>query len=143
MPKDPRHFILPRLNYIIETVRRSHMTDGGSTAGTYQLAGQIPVGAEVLATQVRVLSPFSGDSSATITVGDGSDVDRYNTGTPSVFAAAANGVAMGLPSGARYHAAGIRPTITITSGADFTNVASGELVVCIAFIEFPLTFPNR
>lgn len=127
----------PRINYITEAVKASQFTDGGSTVGTYQLQAQIPVGAEVLATQIVPTNAFSGDTTAVITVGDGSDVDRYNTGTPSVFAAAANGVAAGVPSGIRYHATAIRPTLTVTGGSDFTAiVGTGRVVIQIAYVEF-------
>jgi len=136
MPRKPDRLEKPRLNYIRERVRRADMTDGGSTSGTRQLAAQLPIGAEVLATQCRVLTPFTGNTSAVVTVGDGSDVDRYHTGTPSVFAAAASGVAMGVPSGTRYHAAAVRPTVTITGGSDFTAISAGELELVIAYVEF-------
>lgn len=128
--------VRPRLNYIQERVRRADMTDGGSTTGTRQLAAEIPIGAEVQAVRCKVITPFTGNSSATIQVGDGSDVDRYHTGTPSVFSGGGNGVAMGAPSGTRYFATANRPTVTITGGSDFTAITQGEVELTIAYLDF-------
>lgn len=127
----------PRVNYIRETVNRDQFTDGGSTVGTYQMQGAIPVGAYTLGTRVITKRAFTGDTTAAATIGDGSDVDRYNTSTLDLAAAAsAAGVDAGVPSGAKMHTAAVRPTITITSTADFTNVADGQVFVEIAFLEF-------
>lgn len=136
MPRNGNSLKRPRLAHIRQRVRGAQFTDGGGAAGTFQLSEQIPVGAEVLATQVRVISAFSGDTTCTLKVGDGSDDDRYNTGTPSIVAAAAAGVAMGVPSGTRYHATAVAPTLTATGGSDWGLVANGELEITIAFIDF-------
>ena len=116
------------LGYIEEYVQRSQFTDGGSTAGTYQLKSAIPIGAQVIVSLVTQLTGFTGDTSAVITVGDGSDVDRYNTGTPSVFATISR-LDLGVASGTRFIATANRPTITVTSGADFTSVSAGALSI--------------
>jgi len=112
------------------------MADGGSTVGSADMPVSIPAGAHVLATQVKVLAGFIGDTSATIQVGDGTDVDRYTTGTPSVFTTAPEGVDVGVPSGVRYHTAAKTPKVTITSGSDWGLVTAGEVEVVIAFLEF-------
>jgi hypothetical protein len=67
-------------------------TDGGSTSGTLVLSHTIPAGAVYAQTLVTGLVGFAGDVSATATLGDGSDTDRYNTGTPNFFTTAAAGV---------------------------------------------------
>jgi len=123
------------VNVLTESVARAAFTDGGSTSGTFQLLGSLPAGAVVLATRVSVETAFIGDTSATLTIGDGSDVDRYNTGTPSVFTAAAVGVEVGVPSGSKLVTTENRPTLTITSGADFTNVSAGALTVRIYYLQ--------
>ena len=75
------------LTYYEETgILFSQFTDGGAAAGTYQVKFTLPVGFYVERSQVYDVTGFAGDTSAVIVVGDGSDVDRYNTGTPSVFA---------------------------------------------------------
>lgn len=113
------------LTYYEETgILFSQFTDGGSTAGTYQVQFELPVGFFVERTQLANITGFAGDTSAAITVGDGSDVDRYNTGTPSVFATLSR-LDLGVASGTRFIATANRPTITVTSNADFTSVSAG------------------
>ena len=114
-----------------ETVSYDAFTDGGGTSGTYQMLGSLPKGAVVLGTKVLVPAGFAGDTTAVLVIGDGSDVDRYSTGTPSVFATAANGIQSGVPSGTKLLTSANRPTLTVTSGADFTAVDAGTLEVNI------------
>lgn len=118
-----------------QTVTRAQFTDGLAAVGTFTATGlNIPVGATVLASAITAITGFIGDTSATITIGDGSDVDRYNTGTPSVFTTAAAGIATGVASGTKYHAAAIDPVLTVTSAADFTNVSAGSVTVVMYYI---------
>lgn len=92
------------LGVITETVALADFTDGGGAAGTYVLTRGIPQGAFVLRTVLVNVTGFTGDTSATIQVGDGSDVDRYSTGTPSVFTTA-NAIDVGAVSGTAIHTA--------------------------------------
>lgn len=120
------------LGVISETVSYSQFTDGGSTSGTYVMKQGIPAGAVVLRTLLREIVGFTGNVSATITVGDGSDVDRYNTGTPSVYTTD-DTVDAGSPSGTTYHDAAKSVTLTVTSASDFTAVAAGRVTVTIFY----------
>jgi hypothetical protein len=120
--------------YIEEFVSRSQFTDGGSTAGTYQMKTAIPVGAYVINSVLTQLVGFTGDTSATIIIGDGSDTDRYNTGTPSVYTTAA-ALALGVPSGTKEHISAIFPTLTVTSATDFTAVTAGTLALRIIYFK--------
>lgn len=116
----------PRLRCITETLTAASLTDGGAAVGTKNLTAAIPAGARFLYTTIDTIVAFAGDVSATITLGDGSDVDRYNTGTPSVFTTAAAGVDMGVPSGTAFHATAIANIVaTVTSAADITPVLAG------------------
>lgn len=108
--------------------------DGGGAAGTIQFTGALPKGARVLGAKILVPEGFAGDSSATVQVGDGSDVDRYMTGTPDVFSTAEDGVEAGAPSGDLLLTAENRPTITVTSGTDWGSVTAGKLTVSIYYI---------
>ncbi len=117
---------------ISQRVLYSEFTDGGSTAGTKDLANQVPAGAFVYQTVLRNVTGFAGDTSATIIVGDGTDHDRYNTGTPSVFADAV-AIDVGVPSGTKIHTAAKTPRITITSGADWGAVSAGALTIDIYY----------
>lgn len=107
----------PKIGKISQTVLGSQFTDGGGASGTKTLSTQIPAGAVFLYSRVLVNVAFSGDTSAVITLGDGSDVDRYNTGTPSVFTTGQK--EMGAPSGTRDHATATTVTVTVTGGSDF------------------------
>jgi hypothetical protein len=126
------------IGVLTETVTVAQFTDGGSTSGTYQMAGSIPAGAVALLSKVGPIVGFAGDTTAVLIIGDGSDTDRYNTSTVNVFATAAVGVDAGIRSGLALHTAAVRPTLTITSSADFTSVvsnAAGVLTVQIFYIE--------
>lgn len=126
------------IGVLSETVTVAQFTDGGATAGTYQMAGSLPAGSIVLRTKVGPVVGFAGDTTAVLIVGDGSTTNRYNTGTPSVFATAAVGVDVGIVSGLALNLTAIRPTLTITSTADFTSVvtnAAGILTISIYYIQ--------
>lgn len=114
-----------------ETVSYSQFTDGGGASGTYTLNTTIPDGAVFERCLVTNITGFTGDTSATLVVGDGTDTDRYNTGTPSVFTTDAGGVSMGAPSGTVWHTADVNPVLTVTSATDFTLVTAGSLVITL------------
>lgn len=124
------------LRQFSQTVTFDEFTDGGAALGTFLItAGTIPVGATFLVAQLEAVTGFIGDTSAVITLGNASgDVDRYNTGTPSVFTTAADGVALGAPSGITYHATAGAITVFVTSATDFTNVSAGSLTLRFYYI---------
>jgi len=125
------------LGVLSETVAVAQFTDGGGTSGTYQMVGSIPAGALVLASKIGPVVGFAGDTTATLKIGDGSTADRYMTGTPSVFTTQAVGVDCGVVSGLKLVTTENRPTLTITSSADFTSVvtnASGVVTVTIFYM---------
>ena len=111
----------PRIESIQQTVGVASFTDGGSTVGTYDLLAVVPAGAVVVQSFITDVVGFAGDTSAVLTIGDGTDVDRYNTGTPDVFTTASD-ISAGVPSGTAYHSAVKTPKLTITSATDFTLV---------------------
>lgn len=126
----------PKLGVITETVGFAAFTDGLAADGTYIITSSIPAKAIFLYSKVKVPAGFAGNVSAVLTIGDGSDPDRYNTGTPSVFATAANGVEMGAPSGTRYHPTAMATvTLTVTGGSDFTAINAGSLTVSLYYLE--------
>lgn len=120
----------PRLVSYQETIALADFTDGGAAAGTASLNVSIPVGAVFAQALIDDITGFAGDTSAVATIGDGTDVDRYNTGTPSVFADAA-GVAAGAPSGTAYHSAAKTPVVTVTSATDFGAITGGQITVTL------------
>ena len=124
----------PKIMTHQQTITRSQFTDGGSASGTKTLSVSIPEGAVFLQSAISRITGFAGDTSAVVTIGDGTDVDRYNTGTPSVFATADH-VSTGSPSGTAYHSGAKTPTITVTSGADFTSVSAGQMTVTLFWYQ--------
>ncbi|TXH48062.1 MAG: hypothetical protein E6Q97_25680 [Desulfurellales bacterium] len=122
------------LHCLSVTITRAMMTDGGVASGTYVIAEQIPVGAWVLQAKLVNVTGFTGNGSAVITVGDGSDVDRYNTGTPSVYTTEA-AIDLGVPSGTKIHATAATITVTISGGSDFTAISAGQLTLQIYYLN--------
>ena len=126
---------VPKIEVYQESFAFGDMTDGTGTSGTYELDYTIPAGAIVQQVTINALTGFTGDTSAVITVGDGSTVDRYNTGTPNVFVTAIPGVALGAVSGTAWHTAAATPTITITGAADFSSITAGAVTVTLFVIR--------
>jgi hypothetical protein len=124
---------VPKLVVYQETVLFSQFTDGGGAAGTFDLSHSIPAGAVYARSTVHAITGFTGDTSATMTLGDGTDVDRYNTGTPSLFTTAAAGVDLGAPSGTLWHTAAKTPVLTVTSGSDWGLVVAGAVTVTLFY----------
>jgi len=122
------------LHELVQTFDHAEFTDAGAAIGHVHFTNAIPAGALVLGGRVVVNAGFTGDTSAVMTVGDGSVVDRYNTSTVNVFATAASGIDLGLPGGVRYHDAAKTPIVTVTSAADFTSVVAGSLTVSLFYI---------
>ena len=104
-----------------------------TTTGTAEFDVDIPAGAYVLCSKILDVTGFIGNTSATLQIGDGTDADRYSTGTPSVFTTATY-VDAGKPSGAPFHAAAKTPTLIVTAASDFTSVTAGAVTVEITFI---------
>lgn len=125
---------LTAMNKIEATAAFGDFTDGGAAIGTYTLTETIPQGAIVYAAVLEpALVGFAGDTSATIQVGDGSDSDRYSTGTPDVFSDVAGGMALGAVSGTAYHAAAKAPVVTITVATDWGSVTAGSINLAIYY----------
>lgn len=116
---------------IVQTVTFSQFTDGGAAAGTLDLTYQIPIGATVKRSFVQALTGFTGNSSCTLIIGDGTDHDRYNTGTPSIFTTAAGETDLGAVSGTAYHTAAATVRLTATGGSDWGAVTAGQATIVI------------
>lgn len=140
---DPSYAGKPRVQSIRETHLMSTFTDGLGATATKAMTGELPVGATVFATRLQVPVACDGDGDETdckLTIGDGVDVDRFNTGTPSIFTAAAAGVQTGLPSGDALIVTAVAPVLTITASggdADATDIINGggRVNVEIDYIE--------
>jgi hypothetical protein len=127
----------PRMRVVREQVTAAGLTDGGGASGTKVLTASIPAGAVYIQTAIDTIVGFTGDTSAVIIIGDGTDTDRYNTGTPSVFTTAAAGVDLGVPSGTKFHSAAKTVTVTVTSATDITPVlaSGGSFFLTLCYLE--------
>lgn len=107
--------------WILARLSVADFTDGGATLGTLVLTPQYPAGAIADVGTCRDVVGWAGDVSAALTVGEATnpDVDRYMTGTPSVFATASF-INFGVPSGIRHHTAAQAITAYVTTATDFT-----------------------
>ena len=117
---------------LMETLALADFTDSTGVTGTYTMVGDIPIGAEVTRVDLRKITGFAGDTSATIQVGVAGTVARYTTATPSVFATAEM-VDAGAVSGTAIHTAAASPLITITANSDWGSVSAGKVTVAIWF----------
>ena len=93
------------------------------------------MGALVLFSFIDVTSAFSGDSSCTLQIGDGSDADRFNASSdPSIFAA--GNILGGVPQGVQWCSASTSITLTGTGGSDWGAVASaGAMDVYLIYVD--------
>lgn len=121
------------IHCLSQRIAYTDFTDGLSTSGTKALTETIPAGAWVIQTLLENVTGFTGDVSATILVGDGTDTDRYSTGTPSVFTTA-TAIDLGVPSGTKVHTAEKTVTVTVTSGSDWGLVVAGAMTVNIFYL---------
>jgi hypothetical protein len=103
-------------------------TDGGGAAGTYTCKFELPVNFFAERCILTDVTGFANDTSAAVTIGDGSDVDRLNTGTPSVLTTATI-IDLGVPSGTRPVITAYKPVITVTGAADFTSINAGAMTI--------------
>lgn len=107
------------------TLTGGALTDGGAAVGTLDLETALPEGARVIGTQLNVTVAFTGDVSATLTVGTAVDPDRFNTGTPSVFTTGHKD--MGAPSGTAGISGDTVVRITVTSSSDISLIIDENL----------------
>jgi len=118
--------------YVAQAFSYTDMTDS-TTTGTLVLDGTIPAGAVVTSCELWDVVKWDNDTSAVIQVGDGSDADRYMTGTPDIFQTVGY-LTLGAVSGTAYHATAVSTiTVTVTTASDFTSVNAGSAVVVITF----------
>lgn len=122
-----------QIQCLSETVTRAAMTDNTNTTGYKDFAGTIPAGALVLGVQEDVKTGFTGDTTAVVQVGKSGALAIFTADTAqSVLAAAVKGSA--APVATQYVVAATTPRVTVTGGADFTNIAAGEMDVKIFYV---------
>lgn len=128
---------VPKIGVIQQVIGVGDMTDNADATGEIDLTDLVPAGAVVLQTMISALTGFAGDTTAVATIGDGTDVDRYNTGTPDVFTTA-NHISAGVPSGVAYNLTAVTLRLTITGAADFTSIVTdgnGQVTITVFYYE--------
>jgi hypothetical protein len=123
------------MGVLAQRVLIGDFTDGGATVGTLVLDGVIPAGAFVLRTIVSDLTGFTGDTSAVMMVGDGTDDDRYTAAADIDVFTTAVALDGGAPQGTQVHTTAKSVTLTVTSAANFTAVAAGALTIKIFYFK--------
>lgn len=121
-------YIIAREVYEESGIGFADFTDGEGASGTYTCGFTLPVGYFIERCWLTNVTGFAGDSTATIIVGDGTDTDRLNTGTPSVFTTA-TAIDLGAVSGTQLVATAFKPVLTIAEDSDWGDVAAGELTI--------------
>jgi hypothetical protein len=123
------------LGCINQTFAYDDFTDGGGLVGTLVLDEGIPDGAVVQRSLLHSLTGFTGGANTTATaqIGDGTDADRYTTGTPSIYTTNASGVDLGVPSGTAWHDDAKSVTVTATVDNDWSTIAAGEATVAVCY----------
>lgn len=111
----------------------SDFTDAEDATGTYTCGFTLPVGFVVTRSWLTNVTGFVGSSTCTITVGEGAagDVDRFNTGTPSIFTTISL-LDLGAPAGTAAISTAIAPVIIATEDSDWGDVLAGALDIHIA-----------
>ena len=125
-----------KLNKIVQVCPVADFTDNANATGQLDLTETIPIGATVLRAAVTAVVGFAGDTTAVMTIGDGTDVDRYNAATIDVFSTVANGIDAGVPSGVLYHDAVETVRLIITGTADFTSIVTDANGTCTVEITY-------
>lgn len=118
------------------SITRAAMTDNTDATGRIDFpANSLPAGAIVLGWKATVTTGFTGDTTAVIQVGVSGDLDRFSAlTTRSVLAAGVVASVPAVADGGNGAAAAQTPRVTVTGGADFTNIAAGAMVVEIYYI---------
>ena len=129
------------LRKVGQWVGYADFTDGASTAGTLALSKTIPAGSLVIGSKATVVEGFTGDTSAVLDVGDGSDADKFSLATLNVFAVANNLIigtdeaASGAGGGLAAVTSDATVTLTVTAGSDWGDVTAGKMYVEVFYFS--------
>lgn len=129
------------LRKVGQWVKYSDFTDGGAAVGTKTLSKTIPAGSFVLGSKVTVTEGFTGDTTAVLDIGDGSDDDLFSQTTHNILAAATNlvegadGAAAGSERGIAVVASAATITLTVTGTSDFGLISAGKMYVEVFYFS--------
>ena len=121
------------LGLIEQTIGYAEFTDNTDTTGYKDLAEQLPPGALPIGWRCRVITGFSGDTTAVVQVGVSGDLDQYSADvTQSVLTSGTlvGALAIAADSGDDMNT-GVTIRVTVTGGADFTSINAGSMTVSV------------
>lgn len=126
---------LPAVKVAEYTLTHAALT-AGATSQAINTGLEIPKGCVALRSFIDNVVGFTGGSnaSATITIGDGSDVDRYNTGTPNIFVTA-DTIDAGVVSGTAWHTAAVPLTLTVATSVNVNLVTAGSAKITVVYLQ--------
>jgi len=105
-----------------------------SATGAITLTQKLPVGAFAIGTKVTVTEGFTGDTSATMTVGKSSGADEFTDGTSvNVYTAATVGDSAEDPM--EFIASETSVCALVTTNADFTSVSAGKMFIEVFYLS--------
>jgi len=129
----------------------SDFTDGGSTAGTKNMAATIPAGSFVIGSKVTVITGFTGNTTCTLGVGVSGTAGAFSgNSTHNIYTAASNLVkAAFISTDCGLVAEGSATTVllTATGTSDFTSITAGKMLVEVYYlstnVELNDTYVNK
>lgn len=125
----------PQFNVLAETVVLADFTDNTDTTGYADLSTQLPEGAVVLGWQADVKTGFSGDTTATVQVGESGNIDRFSAKTDNscLTADVVGTAAPAVAANQGYLAGAVTPRVTVTGGSDFGGISAGEMDIKLIY----------
>jgi len=119
----------------------ANFTDGGGTVGTFDASNiQLPAGSQVLGVKI-VGGNFSGDTTASVSVGTSGTATLFSGAAKTGFEAAFPVTAYGAPAAEADAAIAAATPIrcSVTGAADFTSIvtanAGGKLYVEVYYLD--------
>lgn len=124
----------PKLKHIEQTIAIGDFTDNGDLTGYVDLTDLLPAGAIPLGWKSKVTDGFTGDGAAVVQVGVAGDLDRFSSVTDQSVLAAGT-VGSGVPADANDGIAAAQTIrATVTGGADFGNIAAGQMTLYVYYV---------
>lgn len=124
----------PQVGRIGQVVAHGDLTDQGGAYGTLDMNSDLPDGAVVLGSRARVIQAFDG-TNPDITVGTGSDVDRFQVGS-EVGIGSTGEKDLGQPNGQpAVGSGGVTPQVRIGEDTDFGNISQGQVYVEVLYVK--------
>lgn len=108
-------------------------TDNTDATGFIDLDTDYPIGALILAHEVKVVTGFTGDTTAVYQLGEAGNLDRFSIITTGSVLAAGN---VGCqPKESAFCVAAVTPRLTVTGASDFGLITAGKAQVTTFFMR--------